>query len=503
MTMQSGIPLIDAAMVNGTGLAIRDATGEYSYNDLFQASAQLATHLLTEDADLEEARIAFLIPSSFDYVVAQWAIWRAGGIAVPLCTAHPKPELEYVIDNAQVTVVISHPQYEDRLTQILADRPAIKLVDIRSLASLTPPASRNLPYIEPQRRAMIVYTSGTTNRPKGAVSTHANIAAQIRCLVEAWEWAASDSTLHVLPLHHVHGIVNVLCCALWVGAKLEMLAQFDGEKVWQRLIEGGFSLFMAVPTIYVKLAKVYDSASVDEQQQMSQACAEMRLMVSGSAALPVTVMERWHSMTGHYFLERYGMTEIGMALSNPLNGERRPGYVGKPLPGVEVRLVDEHNQVIADEGVTGEIQVKSDNVFLEYWNKPEVTAASFKDGWFCSGDQAVVEKGYYRILGRQSVDLIKSGGYKLFALEIEEVLRKHPAIEECSVVGVPDEEWGEIVCAAVVLNSDADLTLHELAQWSKEELATYKIPRRMVLVADLPRNVMGKVTKPAVKALFQ
>jgi len=234
---------------------------------------------------------------------------------------------------------------------------------------------------------------------------------------------------------------------------------------------------------------------------MSAAAARMRLMVSGSAALPVSVLKKWKDITGHVLLERYGMTEIGMALSNPLHGRRVPGCVGTPLPGVDVRLVDENGSLVRP-GVQGEIQVRSPSVFKEYWRRPEATAVSFQGDWFRTGDVAVVESGVYRLLGRKSVDIIKSGGYKVSALEIEEVLLTHPGIEECSVVGLPDLEWGQRVGAALVLKKDAALSLPSLRGWAKERLASYKVPTRMLTLGDLPRNPMGKVTKPEVIKLF-
>jgi malonyl-CoA/methylmalonyl-CoA synthetase len=240
-------------------------------------------------------------------------------------------------------------------------------------------------------------------------------------------------------------------------------------------------------------------------------------MVSGSAALPVSVFEKWKAISGHTLLERYGMTEIGMALSNPLDGERRPGYVGLPLPGVTARLADEAGREVAAEGLSreelssegrsregqsGEIQIKGQNVFIEYWRRPEATREAFRDGWFRSGDIAVIKDGYWRILGRSSVDIIKTGGYKVSALEVEEVLRTHPAIAECAVVGVEDAEWGERVCAAVLLKAGKTLSHAELREWAKERLASYKAPTRVLYMDELPRNVMGKVTKPDVKTLF-
>jgi len=282
-----------------------------------------------------------------------------------------------------------------------------------------------------------------------------------------------------------------------------MLPCFDGEVVWSRFVHSDLTLFMAVPTIYVKLIAVWEKATKEEQQVLSKACAKMRLMVSGSAALPTAVFKRWQVISGHTLLERYGMTEIGMALSNPLHGERRPGFVGTPLPGVEVRLVDESARAIEDEGKSGEIQVRGPNVFLEYMGKPEATARAFRKDWFSTDDEGVMEKGYYRILGRRSVDIIKSGGDKVSAIEIEEVLRTHPTIQECAVVGVKDQEWGERVCAAVILRPDRSLSLGSLRNWAKERLAKPKVPAQLLLLDELPRNVMGKINKPELRRLFE
>jgi malonyl-CoA/methylmalonyl-CoA synthetase len=226
-------------------------------------------------------------------------------------------------------------------------------------------------------------------------------------------------------------------------------------------------------------------------------------MVSGSAALPVSVFERWREISGHALLERYGMTEVGMALSNPLYGERRPGTVGTALPGVEVSLRDESGFGVAAEGVAGELHVRGPGVFLEYWGRPDATRSSFRADWFCTGDVAVVEDGYYRILGRNSIDIIKTGGYKVSALEIEEALRGHPSVLDCAVVGLEDPEWGERVAAAVVPTSSHSSTSAEsLQEWLGERIAPYKLPRRWLFVEDLPRNAMGKVVKTDVKGMF-
>ena len=349
---------------------------------------------------------------------------------------------------------------------------------------------------------MILYTSGTTSRPKGVVTTHANITAQILSLVEAWEWSADDRTMLCLPLHHVHGIVNVVSCALWSGAACEMLPRFDANAVWERIFGGSLSLFLAVPTVYVKLIAAWDAASPERRAALSQACSKLRLMVSGSAALPSGTLERWKEISGHTLLERYGMTEIGMALSNPLWGKRMSGSVGTPLPRIEVQLVDEDGKPVAP-GTPGEIEVRGPSVFAEYWGQPGATRDAFRDGWFRTGDTAVVENEVYRILGRTSLEILKTGGHKVSALEIEEALRGHPAVADCAVVGVPDAEWGERVAAALVLKTGTAIDLPSLRAWAKEFLAAYKLPSRLLVVDVLPRNAMGKVVKPAVAAMFQ
>jgi malonyl-CoA/methylmalonyl-CoA synthetase len=393
--------------------------------------------------------------------------------------------------------VVAHPDFAEALRPI-AERNGRRFVATGDALAAEPGA---LPPVQPARRAMIVYTSGTTGRPKGVVSTHDTLRAQITALVDAWGWTAADRTLLVLPLHHVHGIVNVLACALWSGAACEILPRFDAGETWRAIESGRLTLFMAVPTVYGRLIAAYDAAGEDERGRMSEGCRRMRLMVSGSAALPVRTLERWRQISGHVLLERYGMTEIGMALGNPLHGERRPGFVGMPLPRVEVRLVDEDGAP-AEPGTPGEVEVRGPNVFLEYWGRPEATAEAFRGGWFRTGDVGVVEDGYYRLLGRRSVDIIKTGGFKVSALEIEEVLRTHPEIGECAVVGVEDAEWGERVCVAAETAPDSPLTLEALQGWAREHLAPYKLPRALCRVDALPRNAMGKVVKPEVAKLF-
>ena len=495
------LTLIQQAKAYGSKVAIIDNQGKFTYEALLTASGQIAASLLGAQTppqrDLSEARVAILLPSGFNYVAAQWGIWRAGGIVVPLCPSHPQPELAYVLDQANVSVVITEPCFGDLIAPLILERQ-IQLWHIQELfqplSSEAAVPEDALPHIATDRRALMLYTSGTTGKPKGVVTTHSQIAAQVTSLVTAWQWTERDQILHVLPLHHIHGIVNVLTCALWVGAQCHMVPKFDPFAVWHRFAVGDLTLFMAVPTIYRKLITAWHQLPDVQQKLGAAGCRNMRLMVSGSAALSVSVLEQWQAISGHVLLERYGMTEIGMALSNPYVGERRVGYVGQPLPGVEVRLVD------------GEIQVRGAGVFQEYWRNPTATAASFQDGWFCTGDAAVIEDGAYRILGRQSIDIIKTGGYKVSALEIEEALRNHPLIFDAAVVGIADEEWGQKVAAALILKpnlSSTTITLSELRQWAKSQIAVYKVPQQILILKELPRNAMGKVIKPEVVQLFR
>ncbi|WP_297690808.1 acyl-CoA synthetase [uncultured Eudoraea sp.] len=491
------IELFQKANLHKDRPAIVSNGNTYSYEDLLVRSSAVAANLLNKASDLNQARIAFLVPPSFEYTAVQWGIWAAGGIAVPLCVQHPLPSMEYVIEDSGSKVIIVHKDYQHVL-QPLESRPGLSIIPLEEVFKMN---SSPLPDIDLHRRAMMLYTSGTTNKPKGVVTTHGIIQSQITTLVEAWEWQKDDYILNILPLHHVHGIINVLSCALWSGACCEFHAKFEAKEVWSAILSGRMTLFMAVPTIYYKLINYWEGKNKKDRLLMSEAASKLRLMVSGSAALPVPVLEKWKSITGHTLLERYGMTEIGMGLSNSYRKERRPGYVGNPLPGVELRLADNDNNPV-DKDKPGEIQIKGPCVFKEYWQKEEATREAFtKDGWFRTGDIAILHNGMYKILGRDSVDIIKSGGYKISALEIEDVLRGHKDIKDSAVIGLEDEEWGQVVAACLVSGQKA-LDFDEISKWLRARLPAYKIPRKYILQRKLPRNVLGKVTKNELKSLF-
>lgn len=479
--------------------AVVDSRGARTHRELDAASARVASALTGSRGDLRDARVAILISPGFEFAAVIGGVWRAGGVAVPLAVSDPAAELDYVLrDVGADTIVAGHA-----FAQAVAPLASAAGTTLRTTDDLLGSCeTETLPAVSRDRPALILYSSGTTARPKGAVITHMNVAAQVASLREAWEWTPDDRALLVLPLHHVHGLINVVTSALAAGACCEMPARFDATATWMRLASGEISVFSAVPTIYHRLIARWEAAPDEVKHAWSEGAGRARLMMSGSAALPVPVLERWREITGQVLLERYGMTEIGMGLSNPLHGERRPGFVGRPLPGVEVQLVDEAGGIVPD-GTPGEIEVRGPGVFREYWHRPEATRAAFRSGWFRTGDVAVVEDGAYRLLGRLSVDIIKSGGYKVSALEIEGAVRAHPSVADCAVIGVADAQWGQRVCAAVELRAGLALSLEELQSWVRTRLSPYKVPKDLRCVIALPRNAVGKVVKPEVSNWFK
>ena len=486
-----------------------DGGGRSNYAELLGEAMAWRDRLASASAG---ERVAYLIPPGRAHVAVQLGIWARGGIAVPLAVSHPLPELEYVLDDARPGVVVADPTLPQtpHLTATAVARAATVLTLPASghAATLPNPHAPTLPTPpRPSSPALLIYTSGTTGRPRGALTTHRNLTAQITTLTAAWGWTAADRILHTLPLHHIHGVVNALACALWSGAACEF-GEGPPASTWDRLASGDITLFMSVPTVYSRLIRAWEEAPPATRRRWSRGAARLRLMVSGSAALPVATLEGWRRITGHTLLERYGMTEIGMALSNPLEGERRPGHVGLPLSGVEVRIVDDEGRPVPD-GEQGEIEVRGPQVFREYRGRPAETAAAFRDGWFRTGDEGCVgEDGYFRILGRRSVDIVKTGGYRVSALEVEEVYRTHPGIGDLAVVGVPHPEWGEQLRAAwTPANPSARAPsgppdTATLRAWGKERLAPYKVPHLFRAVPALPRNAMGKVQKARVRRML-
>ena len=470
--------------------AVRDDAGSTSYRTVVARARAIAGALADEGASLAGERVALLIHPSAEFVAAFFGVLLAGGCVVVLSPLHPAPETRYFCTDAGIrTVLVSAPHLA--LAAPLADLATVQPVETFSGAPTSFAMSDD-------DAALQLYTSGTTGKPKGAVLTHRNLGVQQRVLGDAWGFGAGDTLLHALPLHHMHGLCIALMTALGAGATVRMRT-FDAIKLWDEMAD--VTTFMAVPAMYHRLFVAYDAESQEIQARWAANAKQLRLATSGSAALPTTLGERWRALTGNIPLERFGMTEIGVGLTNALTDARFPGLVGLPPDTVETRIVDD----AGSDAETGELLVRGPSVFGRYHERPEETAKAFTvDGWFHTGDTVVREKDLpgapFRILGRTSVDILKSGGYKLSALEIEEVLRDHAAVGEVAVIGIADEAWGDRVVACIVKKHDCTGT--ELRAFAKERLAGYKVPKDFVFLDDLPKNALGKVLKPELKRRF-
>ena len=482
------------ALARTAGAALADEEGVHDYAALEERSRRAAAAMLGSESSLAGRRVALLVTPGAAWVEAFFGVLRAGGCAVILSPLHPPAETSYFCDDADVDTLVASPDLASRLDGVAGSRRLLSTEALRAHA----PASE-LPATDGSTAALQLYTSGTTGKPKGAILTHANLAVQQEVIGRAWGHQPGDVLLHALPLHHLHGLGIALLNVLGAGGSVRLLPHFDAERIWESMRES--SLFMGVPTMYTKLFAAFDAASEPVRARWSANARRLRLATSGSAALPVTWGERWRALGGEYPLERFGMTEIGVGMSNPVAGPRKPGMVGRPVETVETRIVGESGE----DAESGELWIRGPSVFAGYWKRPEATAAAFaKDPsgagapWFKTGDTVTRDAdGYFKILGRTSVDILKSGGYKLSALEIEEVLRDHPSVAEVAVVGLPDETWGERVVACV-LSRPGQPKCDEatLRAFAKERLASYKVPKQVVELTELPRNAIGKVVKP-------
>lgn len=517
--------MFEQAAAYGGSTAVVSANGDaMTYAELLKLSEALARRILaaagsTDGSGLQGRSVGFLCTPGVSFVVAQWAAWRAGGTCVPLCVSHPPAELDYVIEDSACGVLIGDADFIEAIRSLASAKGRAVLeiaLDGTPVNDEGVTYDGDLPALTFKDGSHIIYTSGTTGRPKGVLHSHRAMQAQITDLVSAWGWSSDDRILHVLPLHHTHGLVNKLACALWSGATCEFMP-FSPTAVWDRLASrtgdgrSDITLFMAVPTVYVKLIEAFDAAWPADQSWYAEGARALRLMVSGSAPLPISVLERWRAITGHTLLERYGMSEFGMALSNPLEPEsrRRPGCVGQPLPSAEVRIVDTSSgsevEIAKESGASGELRVRGAILFDGYLNRPDANAESFDaDGWFLTGDIATwsLEDEAYKILGRASVDIIKTGGHKVSALEIEREYLEHPGVAEIAVLGVADDTWGQRVVAVVRMQPNSEFGRMEpeeagkvLVAWGTGRLAAEKTVREAVVVADIPKNAMGKVNK--------
>jgi malonyl-CoA/methylmalonyl-CoA synthetase len=474
--------LFDALTDPADRVALRFGERALTYRQLRRAAAAVADRVGGAE------RLAVWAVNEPEIAVAVIGALLAG---VPVSPINPKAgerELAHILDDSDPELVLCPPGIE--LPAAAARRSRVD-VDLEARGGELPPEPPD------DAPAVVVYTSGTTGPPKGAVLPRRAIASNLDALADAWEWTGDDVVAHGLPLFHVHGLILGTLGPVRRGGGVHHLGRFSAG-VAAAALDGGATMLFAVPTMYHRLA-----AEAEQDPDIARALGGARLLVSGSAALPAVEHERFERLTGQRIAERYGMTETLMNTGVRASGERRPGYVGPPLRGVELRLVDDDGEVIetSDDETIGEIHIRGPNLFLEYLNRPDATAEAVRDGWFRTGDLATrAPDGYIRIVGRRATDLIKSGGFKIGAGEIEGALLEHQGVREVAVTGEPDADLGERIVAWVVVSEGAAPTEDELAGHVADLLTPHKRPRVVRFVDALPRNEMGKVQKKRLPA---
>jgi malonyl-CoA/methylmalonyl-CoA synthetase len=476
----------------GSRRLLTDEQGRlHTYADLDRESAKYANALLGLGLKPGD-RVSVQIEKSVENLWLYLATLRAGLVFHPLNTAYSEQEIAYFLENAEPALVICDPRKEQGY-RVLCDGLGIShllTLDSCGGGSFAGLAAKQANQFDTVPRkfddlAVLLYSSGTTGRPKGIMLTHENLRSNAAILAEQWGFSAEDVLLHCLPIFHVHGLFVAIHCVLMSGASMEWLPGFDREKVRERLPR--CTVMMGVPTYYTRLLADPDFDKAE--------CSSMRLFISGSAPLLEETFNAFSSRTGHTILERYGMSETGMNSANPLEGERRAGTVGFPLPGTEIRICSANHEPVAEHDI-GEIEVRGPNVFAGYWRMPEKTREDFTDdGWFVTGDQGRIdEQGYLAIVGR-SKDMVITGGLNVYPKEVESLLNGMEGVAESAVFGVPDDDFGEAVVAAVVPEADSHLDPERIRAELAEQIAKFKVPKRIQLVESLPRNTMGKVQK--------
>jgi malonyl-CoA/methylmalonyl-CoA synthetase len=473
---------------------------EVSYQELNQGADRLANTFL--DLGVRKGdRVVFFFEKSLFFVAAHLAVQKLGAVSVPLNPGFKKSEMAYLLGDVEAALVLCGPSQKPLIREI---DPGVKTLVIdpqtpyQDLGLLKQRSEILSPMtISPEDPALIIYTSGTTGKPKGAVLTQRNLVHDAKNVANIWEITASDVLCHALPLFHVHGLCFALHTSLIAGAHVVMPDAFSPETVIPLLLDRNnlpCTVFMAVPSMYAKLLDAVGDKSLD--------FSHIRLWTSGSAPLLVKDFERIKRAFGKEPVEREGMSETGMNFSNPLRGKKKPGSIGLPLPGLEVRIVDPATLEDAKTGETGEIWLKGPAVTPGYWQKPEETAKTFADGWFRTGDLGRMDnEGYYYLTDRLK-HIIISGGENISPKEVESVINRLEGVAESSVIGLPDDQWGEKVAAAVVTRPQSKLKPEDIQQFCRHHLHNWKCPKEILLVETLPRNTMGKVLKEELKKLF-
>ncbi|MGI9204293.1 MAG: malonate--CoA ligase [Woeseiaceae bacterium] len=485
--------------LHGEKELIKDAADRaYRYVDIADRSGQIAAYLVSIGAAPGD-RVTVQVEKSVECLCLYLACLRAGLVFHPLNLAYTTSELDYFLGNAEPKIVVCDPGMEDSISEIAAESGAqgVLTLDADGKGTLATGADKMSTQFETLPRnqddlAALLYSSGTTGVPKGIMLTHANLLRNTEALIEAWGFSSEDRLLHALPIFHVHGLFVANGCVLLSGASMRWLPAFDATSVIRFLPE--CSVLMGVPTYYTRLLS---QSSFD-----AKIARHVRLFISGSAPLLEETFAEFEQRTGHRILERYGMTETNMNTSNPLHGERKAGTVGPPLPGVEVRIVDDEGLAV-DRGAIGNLQVRGPNVFVGYWRMPDKTAEDFtNDGFFNTGDKGSIDNdGYVSIVGRAK-DMVITGGLNVYPKEIELFIDDLQGVKESAVIGVPHPDFGEGVVAVVVPAAPDSIDEQSLIAACKTELANFKVPKRVVLVDELPRNTMSKVQKNVLRETY-
>ena len=475
------------------------STQTVTYGELESTVAQTAAWLHSLGIESGD-RVAIQLPKCLHFIYLHLAVMRLGAITLPLNPGYPDRELTYFLNDSGAKLFLADLDKQTHFREIRDQWQSLDQLIYVDPASDALPINADLPHptsftAQPSTTALMVYTSGTTGRPKGAMTTHGNLTANLDALDEAWGWQNDDVICHVLPIFHVHGLVVALHGALHAGATAILLPKFEPQLALDTITSRRCTVFMAVPTIHKRLIEHPATRNTD--------LSHMRLLTSGSDRLPDDLFNAAQEVYGHTLLERYGMTETGMNLSNPLRGERRVGSVGLPLPGVEARVVDAESEQPLPDGEVGEVQIRGAHVFKGYWQMPEKTAESFTaNGWLRTGDLGMREPdGYYTLKGR-SKDLIITGGLNVYPPEVELVLSDFDEIAASAVIGCLDDDWGERITAVIVLREGRSLDAETIIAHCRSKLAAYKIPRTILFADALPRNALGKVQKAKLRAAF-
>lgn len=491
--------LFEASVSDASKIAITQPHGkDYTYGELLQLTGRLANVIISNGVRPGD-RVAVQVEKTIVGLALYLATLRVGAVFLPLNTAYTPSEVEYFVTDAEPKLVVCDPSQIEAVQKI-AEKvgAAVETLDAKGEGSLTSGLSMAEAKFQTVERhatdlAAILYTSGTTGRSKGAMLTHRNLTSNALTLIEEWRFTRNDILIHALPIYHTHGLFVATNVALFSGARIVFLPKFDADEILTQMPDA--TVMMGVPTFYTRLLK---------SPRLGEASLGMRLFVSGSAPLLAETHLEWSRLTGHSILERYGMTETNMNTSNPYDGDRVPGTVGFPLPGVSLRITDPESGALLCANDVGMIEVKGSNVFSGYWRMPEKTKAELRDdGFFITGDLGKIDdRGYVHIIGRGK-DLVITGGFNVYPKEIEEEIDAIEGVIESAIIGLPHRDFGEGVTAIVVRSEGSALDEGGILYAIRDRLAKFKLPKKIIFVSELPRNTMGKVQKNLLREHYR